>query len=596
METSYSDVRDCLEDRRSVLGPLHTQIAIDEMFIRGSAILGDSSLMQYLKGFPPGFIARIPSIGADAVQRLRNQICGEPPDVRVLRRGNRRGEGRSEREREDQRALQEAIKAELAHLSSATTENPFITLADHAFGLGLAILYYPFDPANMPKHPFKLRTGTIRKPRDAKEERKLIEYERKRREARPFRFVPIHPVTAFWDAYCDPIEDIIFEEEFPLGTFAKKFPHLEIQSRSYGATAKLVTYWSATEYGYWLDGRPLLTKKDGANEDGIAPNRTGVLPVRMARAGFGFTTSKREPEYAIQGLIRGARPAILSLITDYNVQEVMKLLYVWPSEEFEVTGEQGQADLDAYARGPGSLWAHGTTVKRVSNDAQHGPPQWAFQIQNYNTGLAEAHMGSRVLSGMDEDETAGGLRTRVGLARQPVRVTQQALEGMFSNAMMDILYIQKHHMVQALVIPTANGWEEFDSKRIPDDARLAIDLTPNTPEDIAFQLDDLLKRKQQGAASTRRILELDPNVADVDDELAEIDSDTLMASGDLMKMAQEQAMNDYMQRTQRGLAEPNQIETQAPNYGQLPGENDQVTPVTSPLSLERQIQPPPLVQ
>ena len=598
MDTTKGDVFSKLEDRRDTLQGLHQQMAIDELFIAGSAVLGNADLMQYLRGFPEGFIARSPPIAIDAVQRLRNQIItGETPDPKVLMADHHRGPEKENREKDDRLELQRYLKDELEHLDGGNgDESVFLTIGDHILGLGMAVLAYPFVKGRIPANPFFVKkTGLERRPRTPTEERKQQEYQRVRRGAIPFDLKPVHPVCAYFDIYHQPQEDMITEEEVKLGTLAERFPHLSIPVTSYHATEKLVSFCSAKEYGYWLGDKALLLPKDGANGEGIAPNPTGVLWYQMARSGFGFRTSKGDWADMIQGVIRGARPVILSLITDYNVQEIMKLLYVWPEEEFEVTTEQGRLDLDAYERGPGAGWVHGTGVRKLPTDATQ-IPNWAFEIQSLNSSVAEAHLGSKVLSGVDEDDTLGGLRTRVGLAQAPTRITKRALERMWAKVMMDMLWIQKHHLGVPLSIPTAGGYEDFDAKRIPDSARIVMDLTPATKEEISFQLEDLLKRKQAGAASTRRMLELDPEVTDVEDELINIDADAIMAMGETLQTASAEANRRFQQRI--GAVPP-----EAPVPQGLPGDAVTVGTVGSPQDIGMQQQmarngtnvaPPPL--
>ena len=593
-DLKHSDVTAMLVDRHNVLDALHTQQAIDETFITGSAVLGNADLMQYLRGFPDGFIARIPSISADAVQRLRNQIMvGETPDPKVLMSGSHRGEKKKRKDREDQLELQRYLKAELEHLDAQS--GMFIEAADHILGLGMAVIAYPFLKSRVPANPFySKRSGLTRRPRNASEETKLLAYQRSRRGALPFAPKVVHPVCAFFDVYNTPIEDMITEEKVRLGELAPKYPHLAIPTASYGAEGTLVSYCSAKWHGQWLNDKAVLTGK-GVNEDGIAPNITGIMWYGMAKSGYGFPSAKGF-EHSIQGVIRGVRSAILSLITDYNVQEIMKLLYVWPEKDFTVTDGKGELEMDAYETGPNAIFVHGSSVRRNAVPAAQ-VPAWVFEVQNLNSSMMESHVGSRVLSGEDEDDTASGLRTRLGLARAPTRITKRSLERMFAQMTMDMVWIQKHEVGAPLCIPTAGGYEDFDASKIPDEARIDIDLTPATQEDISFQLDDLLKRKQAGAASTKRILETDPSVDDVEDELINIDADAIMAMGETLQTASAEANRRFQEK----IAALNPVEAATP--GALPGDPAQVATLGSPQDLAMQAQmsrngatvaPPPL--
>src|SRR3990167_4125416 len=106
-DLTKANVFSLLEQRRRELSGLHTQIAIDELLIVGGAVMDDASLMQYLKGFPDGFLARIPGVGADVVMHHVVQfMTGESPIVKLSMPPSHRGELAKEHDREDKEALE----------------------------------------------------------------------------------------------------------------------------------------------------------------------------------------------------------------------------------------------------------------------------------------------------------------------------------------------------------------------------------------------------------------------------------------------------------------------------------------------------------
>lgn len=579
--TQHQHVIEKLADRRDALGGLHEEMEIDEVFISGSADdpRAMSVLNGYLRGFPAEFRARIPSIASDAMQRLRNQVyVGETPDVHLRKPPIKRGERKVSRERDEKTELEQYLKSYLGFIERYGSESPFITSTDHMFGLGMTVVAYPLVYSRVPNHPFALKNGKTREPRNEKERKRLQQYQRERRGAMPFDVVPKHPSTALFDLYNDPIQDMIIEEDVLAGTL-RRFEHLQLQDRQSRTTGTLVSFCNSEVYGYWWNGLPLLTSKEGADDEGLAPNTTGILWYGMARSGFGYRNAKGDWKYAIKGVVRDARAVILSLITDYNVQEIMKLLYVWPEEEVEVTTEEGRQEAEERQHGPGAKWIHGTGARKLPTDATQ-IPQWGFQIQNINTALAEAHLGSRVLSGEIETGPASRLRTNVGLALAPTKATKQALNHLWSNILNDCLYMQKHDIGQPLLIPTTNGYMDFDATKIPDDALVEVEVTPVTAEEKQLQLQGAIQRVAGGTMSVRRMLELDPDVDDVDEELIEIDADAIMRIGDSLKVASDEATR----RFQAHLAEKNGA---APNPGGLPQEDAAVTTVGSQQDIQR---------
>ena len=575
-DDTYAGVEEKLSDRESVFGELHADMRLDESMIIGGEVA--------LRGFPGDFRAKVPPVAGDAVRRLRDQILvGEPADGHVRTPSPKhRGDDASKKQREKEdaenvRELERWLRAELALIERNGHESPLMTVANHCIGLGLGVIAYPFVKGNLPKPP----RWHGRAPRDNRERQALQEYERKRRGAFPFDVYAVHPLTAFFDPYHTVIEDMIVKEEVLMGSYAGRFPHLNIPTKSFGSSGTLVSYCSPEWYGYWLDGRPLLTGQ-GVNGDGCAPNPTGVLWYKMARSGFGFASGKAAWKDAIKGVIRDARPVILSLYTDYNVQEIMKLIYLFPPKNMLVKSEQGRQEAEDYRMGPGSVWLHGEDVVELPTDVTQ-IPQWAFQIQNLNTVTAEAHLGSRVLSGVDEGgNNASVLRTRVGLAEAPTRASKASIEAMASAMLSDMVYIQRHKLEGPLSIPSSTGYVEFKTERITDDMIFEVDLTPLTPEEKAFRLDDGLKRLQVGAMSLITYLRLDPDIDDPEQERSEIDADTILKVGDVVKWASTEALRRVQEET--GMPVPGGLAGDAGQGAQVqtlgsPGDMQQMQPM-----------------
>ena len=535
-------------DRKQVFSRLHREWGYDEEILTASSRFRDRSIMKYLDGFPPGFVAKVPSLAKDVVDVGVNQImAGETPSVRILLPPDaHRDAAIAKKHSED---LARKCQALLWYVETFGTETPFRGMIQHALGLGLGVLAYPILWQRWPDHPLQLKSGKTREGRNAAERAKVEKWQRTR-TGLPIDVHAVHPRTALFDPDHDPIEDMIEEQLVSLGSFARDYPHLNLPERSTQKTAKLVTYCSAEEYGIWLNEKPLLLPKDGANAEGIAENTTGVLWYKIARGGFGDRTYKGEWDYAIKGILRDGRDMILGHITNYNVMEAIRQVYGFPEDDISgETLEQAQDEAPT-SRGPSARWLHSSKVKR--NIPQTPPvPQVVFQQLERQDEELGIHFGpyGDALRGIYQAETASGLRTRISLGKSPYRAAKQSTEQAASAFLMDVFYYVKKVLREPISFPGRDAIVTIRPDDIPDGARAVVDWAPPTPEEKGFELQDLLQKKEKDAASVRRILELDDDVDDVDEELANILADKTLAMPETLQMVSQMALADFQKRT-----------------------------------------------
>ena len=600
-DTKYegdSGITAMLQDRKTVFSELHTEMALDELFLLASSILGDQSILPYLMNFPEGFPAKIPSITMDAVMDwVDHLLTGETLHVRALMSPNLyQGEGKERRAKNDRDEVERILKALLARIESYSAESPLRPWALHTIALGLGVLGYPISRDQWPEHPFRVRGVAAddspygyntREPRTPKEEDMLARWKRSRPGALPFDVHAVHPATFFFDPYHEPIENAIEEKKVNAAAFAKLYPHLELSPRGGGNDSMLVTYCSPEFWGMWLDGIPLLKGKN-VNEDGVAWNTTGVLWYKMAMSGHGYLSQESQWVYRIQGLVRAARDEIRAIISDFNIQEFYKTNYVFPGEDFLIRSPKGEAEADQYHKGIAAKWKHGEDVERIREEIRN-IPQGFFSMESLTRSLLEGHTKARVLGGTFEGgETASGIISRQSLARGAIQSPKKSMEQALAGMLTDMVWMHSQNLKEPLLIPTVNGYETLKPGRIPELTRLLVDLSPQTQEERTVELQDLLQRKGAHAASTQRILDADDKVEDKKQELINIDSDLLMTAEQTRNMALEEVGRRFTARIGNRSPATNGA---APEAAQAPSS---VPPTAQPPVPQATTAPPPV--
>lgn len=515
-----SDVFEMLEDRKDRFRYLHTEMGYDEDLIEASAKLHDPSIMKFLRGFPQGFIAKVPSIAKDVIDVGINSIVGDTPVVTILLPPALHKD--VDEARVHKRDLERKSNALLWYIETYSNETPFRGLVQHALSLGLATLAYPIIYKRWPKHPIRNR-----RPRTVSESKKVSEWQRTRMQL-PFDVRVVHPRSSFFDPDHDPIENIIEEQTVSFSSYSKDYPHLHLPERGKGI---LTTYCSEDYYGQWLDRKPLLTPQDGANPDGIAENSTHILWYRIATGGFGDRTYKAEWEYFIKGIIRDGRDLILGHITSYNVLEVIRQFYAFVP--LDISGPtRSQAELEAPTEfGPGMIWAHSDEIRNLPFQAP-SVPEIVFKQLDLQQQELQVHFGpyGDALRGVYRSEPASSLRNRQSTAGRPYQQCRRNVERLAGSFLMDIFYYIKHVLKEPLTFPSEDSLITISPSDIPDGFRAIVSWSPPTPEERSMALQDLLKRAEAGSASMRRVLEEDDAIEDVDEEMAQILADRVMQS------------------------------------------------------------------
>ncbi len=575
--------------RKSVLGPLWTEMEHDENFLQAATQWGSRKMYQYFNGIPAEANLKMLSLAADLVTTgLSQYVIGEHPSIKVvLPAGVHRKEKKNETHIKD---LQEALDALMWQILTYSVESPTQTVGQHALGLGRGVLAYPLIYERYPKHPMKNKYGKdapYRKPEGAwspSEAKRVSEYQQVIGRAMPWDVHAVHPRRVAWDIHRDPPEDVMIESRVLPGIYLQKYPHLTgINPR--GRSAVFLEYCSKEHYGLWLNNQPLLTKKEGANSDGFAKNRTGILWYRMAEGGFGQQSFGNEWEHRVQGIVRGIRPAIISKMMDFNVLDIMRQGYGIPP--MGVEAQSLPQAIEAARRivfGMGQVWAH-TTEERQHALELPKVPDVIFQQMDATDRLIEGHAWPEVLKGSaTPGEPASGQAQRLSQGKASLAIAKRNLDQMWAGCLEDICYMVKHELEEPItLLSKTRGLVTLDPDDIVDGMRIVFDSSPATSQEKAEQRREQLTLKDAGLRSTATLLKEDPDVLDPEEEAAQILADLAMQSEGIVGMI----ANEAAQRVTGGSMQPAQPVQTAPNMNgaglMAPTENMGQMPQLPPL-------------
>ena len=537
--STFDQVKTEAGQRKQTLAPLHREMAIDEDFEHAGAVWNDGALYQYMNGLPAEAHLKIISLAKDLVDTGVNQyIIGENINVRVLlppsaHRDSKEAEGHAKR-------LEEAFSALLWNVETNATETPLHTAAQHQLGLGLTCVGYPLIWDKVKRHPMKLKNGKYRKPMEewsAREQVAVDEWDRGRFLTIPFEITPVHPRTALFDIHHDPPQDVIIETKVIPSAYIDKYPQLA-NFNSRAKTAVLRMYCSPENYGLWLNDAPILTKADGANSDGIAKNRTGILWYRFARSGWGSKGYGNEWEYQIQGIIRGMRAAIIAKIMDFNIADVIRTVYGLPPVGIEGdTDEEAQEAAARFVFGMAQIWWHKTGVRQHKIEVPEIPSVVIDQMKMVD-GLIELHTWPEALRGLPQPgEPATSAQQRLSQGKAGLRLPKRNLEQLVEGMCMDIAYMVKHELQEPVTLLSRSmGMVTLHPDDIISGMRIIVDLAPATSEERAFERREQLVLLDKGLRSKITILKSDPDVTDPEEEYAQALSDTAMG-GEIIAQA-----------------------------------------------------------
>ena len=549
-----------LEERRSLLTPLHKEMSIDQDFDSWSSRYQSYVAKKYITGLPKNFPVKTPPIAQMGVDiGLNNIFVGDTAAVKtVMARNSYTGDDYAEKMAEDASYLTECAVALLTATDLYSTESPYRDFVRKALALGAGFLHYCIDYQSWGDPPFgKDGDGKPVDGRNAEEREELRKWQERRMRTVPFSIQSVHPRTVFFDPHHDPPRDYIREDWISLTVAKREHPHVDQYAvknvRSSGRNQTLVRrvmYFSDDYLGCWLDTQAVYTANDG-----VIPNPSGLAGHRMSLGGFGDKDDVGSWDVRIKGIIRDARDIVLMKIMNLNIKEAMKLTTGFPPIDAEGDTKQDAIEaMEGFEYGPGAIWHHGKNVKAKAFEVPRVPEVLYRQDEEVDR-LLEMKFGPEILRGIYRDDTATGQATRVSIAQAPYRAAKYACQQAVAAMLHDLFYMIKYELRETVWAPGPSGPIQIDPKKIPN-ARFTftVDFSPPTEEEKAFKRKSVMEDYDAGALMQYELIEeLRPGV-DGKEKVIEIRADRLVEA--VLQSPQIMALIEQRFMAARGLGQP----------------------------------------
>lgn len=479
-------------------GQFWMAVAEDLRFLRGeyqAYVAGN----ERAPNFPDGFDIILAPTPADKARQSIDQIfIGDPTFTVELPHGIHSDSKRAELEQRFTKACYGWHNTEERNSDTS----PLKDIKHNTIALGLGVRSTVINRSKYPEKPER-RKGEKR----AAWEARLEAWKRERRTAGSSCFAvrSIHPLNIAYDRQHSPPEWMLIREGIDGWNAAQEYPNWKGAENydlppSPSESTPLLTmarYWSPEWTGCWIAGDPALGPEDGANEDGIAPNPYGFIPVWPAAGGHGHQDPSSRPEWELQGMVRGSRGLFVREGVIDNLKDVYMRRATWGPQDV-ITGPE---DDQVLRRLRSELTAGPGTVVHMPQGYSHtgidpSPiPDVVLEVERKNDALIDRATIYDVSAGAGTP-TEPAARTRVRLQQVDKKLAdaslhiEQAVEADYTSRFMMIKHVLKAPVgvnVPQKGLPAE--YVEIDPEDIPDGLVVKVRLVGESEEEKA--------RKQQ---------------------------------------------------------------------------------------------------
>lgn len=518
-----------LEQARSTLSAMHAQMLVADEWIHADET--PSPVIKYInKGFPPDHQWIIDSYAWTVLNRLVNQsYTGEAPQI-TYELSARYKDSHEKTWEETQRkhtVWGQGIAFHIAH----QMENPFLDAHYQQLGPGLGGLTFQRDYDGYGSPP--------ERERNTPEQQEAWEnFEQQRRTSLPWRVESLHPTWIFFDTGNPVPQWYIIEKPVSLRAMAARYPKLGLnpQEQSDSTDALYVEFCSDRWYGCWVNGEA-ITPHENADEDGIAPNGLGHTWVELAWSGLGKLDSRGSWHRRGVGMVQRGIANFKSLTFSDNWLNLIERSMIPKIIASNQDGpEEAARETEDFDPLEGAVAALGKTQIRWL-ESPNVPAAVIANIQARKQAIAQ-QFGPDVLSGEYKSEPASKFASRLEQARAPVRTPKKNLEQAIANILSWMLWDVKHEpdLQDGVGVSYSlkKGGAQLYADLKPDDAVLdgkwQVDISPLTPEEKAFKVEDAAQKEQNRWWSKQRAMKEGGEIDDIGEEMAAMKADEVWAS------------------------------------------------------------------
>lgn len=448
------------------------------------------------KALPDNWQIRIPPTGPNAAQRFRDQIFTGDPQFKV-EFPTLRDSGRRSLLEQQWTAY---IMNEIQRQEQASQQSPLDVFKQHTVDYGAGSWYDVLDLTRWPDRP-KMR-GRGKKARDEFNQA-MTDYEAERRQISPFVVRNVHPLNFAYDMSTNPPQWAMIREPVFRWDAEREYPNWHTnEERTIPAPGAQpivrVEWWTPDWHAVYLNGEPALGPEDGADEDGVAPNPYGHVPIVFAAGSRGEGDVIDRPEVVHQGLFRKIRNLLLEDALIFNLRGIYerrmsfgpKLAIIGP--ESDIDGARGDALEEELMAGP-------QRVARIPN---------SWDIREINPAQIPAEIVAREQAIREQIEQATAYDVAAGANQTgPAYKMQLQLSQTQKRVALDVLHLQQAleawavnrlRAVKKLLGETgekvganlstkgaAEAWVDLDPNSIPDTIKVTCNLTSDSDTEKA---------------------------------------------------------------------------------------------------------------
>lgn len=462
---TYADIEAMLTDRKdNVFSSFRRECEDDDAHINATDTYVRSRMGQQARVFPADWPLRVVPVAKYAMTNMAlGVVNGEPPSIEAKFAHSSGYRGTYDEAKDNVEAWCRDFLHWVQHHGN---EDPIWDASLQQSGLGAGWLAYGVDKAKIP----------VRDRYDSDED-----YDEACRNCMPFSVRSVHPRNVMDDTDDDEPTDVLIEEQVSINEARRLYgDKVKLPDGNGGKrTLQRIIYCSKDWYGIWVAGQPVI---DGA-VDGVAENPWGRIWVQGALSGLGKQSESYDLVNRRQGIIRGMRDLIISIIIEYNNKQYMHLTRGMTGRDFmhdpqTTTIEEAQLAAANYETGPLAANVLPAGIRVVNQD----PPQipnWMADLSAETRSWLEMVTGTNLLRGGVGTDNATVEQQRYQLATRLFGPARAAFNQMVGQMLMDILHYLKHNLAsdQRLYLPsklTADGMRMLTPDQIPDGLQITV--------------------------------------------------------------------------------------------------------------------------
>ncbi len=310
-------------------------------------VKGDGGNIKY---FPNDFRILLTATGPSKVRAAYNQVFVADPQVKVeIPEGYRTDSTREAAEDPLTNYLLACVQSDERQGDSA----PLVLMKMNCIAYGLGAIQTTWKRNAYPKEPVR-KKGESQSDWD----------ERKKQwhaictETDPFETKSLHPLSVAYDrAHKPPRWALTVEtttpwdaaEDYPYWAEHRAYDRAHAVPDNSNTLLTKVWFWSNEWCACYIDGEPAIGPGSSsgeykADENGVAKNPYGFIPIDFAPGGHGDQDPDNRPEYELVGIYKNMLDLLLAEASCFTLEEIYRQQASYGNKKIVTASDQGTAD------------------------------------------------------------------------------------------------------------------------------------------------------------------------------------------------------------------------------------------------------------